>query len=100
MSYPEFRSIVGLRVYNLPKGDGHNAVSVTSDNALLGHYPGAVGIKTGFTNAAGHTLLFEAVRDGRILIGDVLGSPLSGSAAGAQDAAKILNWGFSLKQST
>src|ERR1700728_654903 len=30
MGYQEFRSIVGLRYYNLPKGDGHSAVSVTS----------------------------------------------------------------------
>jgi len=100
MSYPEFRSIVGLRVYNLPKGDGHNAVSVSSDDVLLSTYHGAVGIKTGFTNAAGHTLLFEAVRNGRVLIGDVLGSPLSGVSAAAQDAAKILNWAFALKQTT
>ena len=100
MSYPEFRSIVGLRLYNLPKGAGHSAVSVSSDNAFLFTYPGAVGIKTGFTNAAGHTLLFEAVRNNRVLIGDVLGSPLSGFAAAAQDAAKILNWAFALKQDT
>ena len=99
MGYQEFRSIVRLRVYNLPKGDGHSAVSVTSDNALLSDYQGAAGIKTGFTNAAGHTLLFEAVRGGRTLIGDVLGSPITGFASGAQDAAKVLNWGFSLKQS-
>ena len=99
MGYQEFRSIVRLRVYNLPKGNGHSAVSVTSDNALLADYQGAVGIKTGFTNAAGHTLLFEAVRHGRTLIGDVLGSPITGFASGAQDAAKVLNWGFSLKQS-
>jgi D-alanyl-D-alanine carboxypeptidase (penicillin-binding protein 5/6) len=98
MTYPEFRSIVGLRVYNLPKGNGHSAVSVSSDDVLLSTYHGAVGIKTGFTNAAGHTLLFEAVRNGRVLIGDVLGSPLSGVAAAAQDATKILNWGFALKQ--
>jgi D-alanyl-D-alanine carboxypeptidase (penicillin-binding protein 5/6) len=98
MSYPEFRSIVGLRVYNLPKGASHSAVSVSSDDAFLFTYPGAVGIKTGFTNAAGHTLLFEAVRGGRVLIGDVLGAPLSGVAAAAQDAAKILNWAFALKQ--
>jgi serine-type D-Ala-D-Ala carboxypeptidase (penicillin-binding protein 5/6) len=99
MGYQEFRSIVRLRVYNLPKGKGHSAVSVTSDNALLDDYQGAAGIKTGFTNSAGHTLLFEAVRHGRTLIGDVLGSPITGFAAGAQDAAKVLNWGFSLKQS-
>jgi D-alanyl-D-alanine carboxypeptidase (penicillin-binding protein 5/6) len=98
MSYPEFRSIVGLRIYNLPKGNGHNAVSVSSDNVFLGTYPGAVGIKTGFTNAAGHTLLFEAIRNGRVLIGDVLGAPLSGVSAAAKDATKILNWAFALKQ--
>ncbi|HEX9042394.1 MAG TPA: serine hydrolase [Trebonia sp.] len=98
MSYPEFRSIVGLRIYNLPKGAGHNAVSVNSDNPFLYTYPGAVGIKTGFTNAAGHTLLFEAARNGRVLIGDVLGSPLSGFAAADKDATKILNWAFALKQ--
>jgi D-alanyl-D-alanine carboxypeptidase (penicillin-binding protein 5/6) len=98
MNYPEFRAIVGLRIYNLPKSGSHSAVSVSSDNAFLFTYPGAVGIKTGFTDAAGHTLLFEAVRGGRVLIGDVLGSPLSGFAAAAQDAAKILNWAFALKQ--
>jgi len=98
MSYPEFRSIVDLRVYNLPKGDGHSFYSVSSDDALLATYPGAIGIKTGFTDAAGHTLLFEAVRGGRTLIGVVLGSPPTGFASAAQDAAKVLNWGFALKQ--
>jgi D-alanyl-D-alanine carboxypeptidase (penicillin-binding protein 5/6) len=100
MGYPEFRSIVGLRYYNLPKGKGHSAVSVTNSDVLIGQYPGIVGIKDGFTNAAGHTLLFEAVRNGRTLIGDVLGSPPTSFAAGAQDASKVLNWGFSLKQSS
>jgi serine-type D-Ala-D-Ala carboxypeptidase (penicillin-binding protein 5/6) len=98
MAYPEFRSIVGLRYYNLPKDGSHSAYYFTSSNELLGHYRGIIGIKTGFTDLAGHTLLFEAVRNGRTLIGDVLGSPATGPAAGAQDAAKILNWGFTLKQ--
>jgi len=100
MAYPEFSSIVDLRVYNLPKGDRHNAVSVSTDSYFLKTYPGAVGIKTGFTDAAGHTLLFEAVRNGRTLMGVVLGSPPSGPASGAQDATKILNWGFALKQTS
>ena len=99
MQNAEFRSIVGMKLYNLPKGDGHKAVSVTSDDILLGSYPGLVGIKTGFTDAAGHTLLFEAVRNGRTLIGAVLGSPDSSPYAGATDTAKVLNWGFALRQS-
>jgi serine-type D-Ala-D-Ala carboxypeptidase (penicillin-binding protein 5/6) len=96
MGYPVFRAIVNLRVYNLPRGTAHNAVSVSTDSYFLNTYPGAVGIKTGFTNAAGHTLLFEAIRNGRTLIGDVLGSSDNGFTAAALDSAKILNWGFAL----
>lgn len=95
-----FRSIVGMRFYSLKKGDGHGAYWWGNLNELIGYYPGAVGIKTGFTDAAGHCLLFEVVRAGRALIGVVLGSPPTGPGSGAQDAAKVLNWGFSLKQSS
>jgi D-alanyl-D-alanine carboxypeptidase (penicillin-binding protein 5/6) len=98
MAYPQFRSIVAMRYYNLPKGVGHSAYSFTASNELIGRYPGVIGIKTGYTNVAGHTLLFEAVRGKRTLIGDVLGSPPTGPASGAQDAAKVLSWGFALKQ--
>jgi len=98
MQSATFRSIVDERFYNLPKGDGHGHYWWGNSNELIGYYPGAIGIKTGFTDAAGHCLLFEVVRGGRTLIGVVLGSPPTGPGAGAQDAAKILNWGFSLKQ--
>ena len=99
MRYPEFSSIVGMKLYNLPKGDGHGHYWWGTTNELIGYYPGTVGIKTGFTDAAGHCLLFEVVRGGRTLIGVVLDSPPTGAGAGAQDAAKVLDWGFSLKQS-
>jgi len=91
---------VDERFYNLQKGNGHGHYWWGNSNELIGYYPGAVGIKTGFTDAAGHCLLFEVVRGGRTLIGVVLGSPATGPGAGAQDAAKILNWGFSLKQTS
>ena len=58
--------------------------------------PGAVGIKSGYTDGAGHCLLFDAVRNGRALIGVVLDSPATGPAAAAQDAERMLNWGFRL----
>jgi D-alanyl-D-alanine carboxypeptidase (penicillin-binding protein 5/6) len=98
MKLPQFRSIVDQRFYSLPKGDGHRAHWWGNDNALIRSYPGAVGIKTGFTNVALHCLLFEAIRNGRSLIGVVMGSPATSPNAGAQDAAKILSWGFSLKR--
>jgi D-alanyl-D-alanine carboxypeptidase (penicillin-binding protein 5/6) len=100
MQSPVFRSIVDQRFYSLPKGDGHNAHFWSNDDALLSLYPGAVGIKTGFTDVAMHCLLFEAVRNDRTLIGVVLGSPLTGAAAGALDAEQLLNWGFSLQKTS
>ena len=98
MRFPAFRSIVDQRFYHLPKGKGHHQYWWDNTNELIGYYPGAIGIKTGYTDDAGHCLLFEAVRNGRTLIGVVLDSPATGAAAGAQDAARMLNWGFSLKQ--
>ena len=96
MRYPAFRSIVDLRFYHLPKGRGHHQYWWDNTDALIGSYPGAVGIKSGYTDGAGHCLLFEAVRNGRALIGVVLDSPATGPAAAAQDAERMLNWGFRL----
>jgi serine-type D-Ala-D-Ala carboxypeptidase (penicillin-binding protein 5/6) len=98
MRFPVFRSIVDQQFYRLPKGPGHHQYWWDNTNHLIGSYQGAVGIKTGYTVDAGHCLLFEAVRNGRALIGVVLNSPATGPAAGAQDAARMLNWGFSLRQ--
>jgi len=96
MRYPAFRSVVDQQFYHLPKGRGHHQYWWDNTDDLIGSYPGAAGIKDGYTDDAGHCLLFEAVRGGRTLIGVVLDSPLTGPAAGAQDAAKMLNWGFRL----
>jgi D-alanyl-D-alanine carboxypeptidase (penicillin-binding protein 5/6) len=96
MKSPVFRSIVAQRTYRIAKGPGHRAYFWPNTNDLIGSYPGADGIKTGYTDAALHCLLFEATRGGMTLIGDVLGSPATGPASGAQAAARILNWGFSL----
>jgi D-alanyl-D-alanine carboxypeptidase (penicillin-binding protein 5/6) len=100
MKYPVFRSIVNLRFYNLPKSKGHHhQYWWDNTDGLIGGYQGALGIKTGYTDKALHCLLFEAARNGRTLIGVVLGSPATGVNAGAQDAEKLLNWGFKLPKS-
>jgi len=98
MRFPVFRSIVAQRFFHLPKRPGHHQYWWDNTNDLVSTYPGALGIKTGYTDDAGHCLLFEAVRNGRTLIGVVLNSPATGVDAGAQDAARMLNWGFGLRQ--
>ncbi len=99
LRYPAFRSIVDRSFYHLAKGPGHHGYWWDNTDALIGSYRGAAGIKDGYTDKAGHCLLFEAIRKGRALIGVVLHSPASGTAAGAQDAARMLNWGFRLPRS-
>jgi D-alanyl-D-alanine carboxypeptidase len=61
-------------------------------NSLLGRYPGADGMKTGFICASGFNLVASATRDGRRLIAVVLGAP--SGAARALKAAQLLERGF------
>jgi D-alanyl-D-alanine carboxypeptidase (penicillin-binding protein 5/6) len=97
MRYPAFRSIVDRPFYQLAKGRGHHGYWWDNTDELIGSYRGAVGIKDGYTDDAGHCLLFEAIRNGRALIGVVLHSPATGPAAGALAAERMLNWGFGLR---
>ena len=65
---------------------------VRNYNTLLGRYPGADGMKTGFICASGFNLVATASRNGRHLIAVVLGSPSGG--ARAVKAAELLESGF------
>jgi D-alanyl-D-alanine carboxypeptidase (penicillin-binding protein 5/6) len=98
MRLKTFATVVGTREYAIGATSGHYAHTWRNLNPLLGTYPGALGIKTGYTGTAGQCLLFEARRGRTVLIGVVLdSSPVDSvtlAAAGA-DARAMLNWGFS-----
>jgi D-alanyl-D-alanine carboxypeptidase len=64
-------------------------------NGILSSYPGADGLKTGFTCGSGYNLVASAKRDGRRLIGVVLGGRNRGERAALMTA--LLNSGFSKK---
>ncbi|ACY98531.1 MULTISPECIES: D-alanyl-D-alanine carboxypeptidase family protein [Thermomonospora] len=91
---PEFRKIVRTRTYRLKAGGGHRAYTWHNTNRLLGSFKGVNGVKTGYTSAAGYSLLFAATRGKRTLIGAVLNSSTTDSTARFTDAARILSWGF------
>jgi D-alanyl-D-alanine carboxypeptidase (penicillin-binding protein 5/6) len=91
-----FRGLVDQRSYRIAAGPGHHAYLWRNIDPLLGTYRGATGIKTGYTLAAGHCLLFEATRNGRSLIGVTLDSPGPGTTVNGADATRILNWAFGL----
>ena len=96
MRYPVFRTVVAQRSYRITAGSGHHGYLWKNLNPLIGHYPGAIGIKPGYTGAAGQCLLFEATRNGYSVIGVTLDSPGSIDTVNSADATRILNWAFSL----
>ena len=83
-----FAQIVSTREY---KVDFLNRSStyVTNTNTLLKTYPGATGVKTGYTNDAGECLVAAARRGGVQLIAVVLNSETRWD-----DAAHLLDYGF------
>jgi D-alanyl-D-alanine carboxypeptidase len=72
--------------FTTPSGRRHR---LTARSRFLLGYRGAVGVKTGFTDDAGHCLAAAATRGGRTLIAVVLHSPDN-----AGDAGRMLDWGF------
>jgi D-alanyl-D-alanine carboxypeptidase len=67
--FPEESGIFGIGALQL--GDQ----IIPTHNGLIGRYPGADGMKTGFTCAAGFNVVASATHGGRRLIVVVLGSP-------------------------
>jgi len=67
----------------------HHAYALYNLNQLIRTYPGATGLKTGWTGRAGGCLIATASRGGRHLLEVVLGSP---NIFG--EAASLLDYGF------
>lgn len=67
-----FRRLVSTQRASISwEGRGYNR-QLNNKNRLLSDYPGATGVKTGFTSKAGRCLVFGAQRGGLELIGVVL----------------------------
>lgn len=86
---PGFADIVGTRTHSIPGPAGEPRV-VQNRNVLLWLYPGATGVKTGFTTPAGFCVVATAERDGESLLAVVLGEP----GEPFSDAAALMNYGF------
>lgn len=79
------------RYFSTPSFSWHRQIIFNHDN-MLRTYPGADGLKTGYTDASGHNLVTSALRDGVRLIGVVLGA----ASNGERDIhmASLLDHGF------
>ena len=86
---PVIAGIARTKFYRVPSPDGDTR-RLQNRNALLWLYPGAFGVKSGFTSAAGSCLVAAAERGELRLVSVVLGAP----AEAFSDAATLLDWGF------
>jgi D-alanyl-D-alanine carboxypeptidase (penicillin-binding protein 5/6) len=87
MSHPVLARIAAARSYAVPWRGGR--LVLHSRNNFLTHYPGAVGVKPGYTSHALNCLAAAAVRKNRMLIAVVMHS--SSSTA---DASRLLDTAF------
>lgn len=69
-----FDDIVATATHTIPAEPGHPEFDLQNLNQLLGSYPGADGVKTGTTDAAGQVLVGSVSRDGHRVISVVMGS--------------------------
>ena len=90
MNNATFREIVATQ--RQPVTISGDPYSSPNYNELLQLYPGADGVKIGYTDLAGETMIGSAVRDGRRLLVVVLGSNRR-----AADAMLLLDRGFGLR---
>jgi D-alanyl-D-alanine carboxypeptidase (penicillin-binding protein 5/6) len=86
---PRFATIVATRFHEVPAPGGRPR-EIQNRNVLLWLYPGATGVKTGYTAAAGFCVVATAERDGRRLVAVVLGAP----GEPFSEAASLLDYGF------
>ena len=82
-----------------PVGDRSPGYQIQNQNPLLTSYPGNLGGKTGFTDAARHTFVTAAERDGRRLVVSVMDTENVPLRA-ADQAALLLDWGFATPAGT
>ena len=87
---PVFAQVVSTKAAAFPNR------TFTNHNKLLWRYEGAMGVKTGYTKAAGRILVSAATRNGRTIVAVTISAPNDW-----QDHKKLLDYGFSdLEQRT
>ncbi len=95
MARADFRHYVATRSYAFPgkpaaPGQPRPTFMIYNQNRLLGSYPGAIGVKTGYTTLAHSTFVGAATRNGHTLVVTIMDSgPYT-----EKEAAALLDCGF------
>ena len=86
MTIPDFTAVVGASRW---VAQGSRTIALSNTNAFLPTYPGADGVKTGYTEEAGRTLVASVTRNGRRVFVVVLNAPNRDA-----DAKALFDWSF------
>ena len=96
---PAAVALLRTPIAEMPAVEGRSpGFQIQNENPLAGS-PGNLGGKTGFTDAARHTFVTAAERDGRRLVVSVMGTENVPLRA-ADQAALLLDWGFAVPAGT
>ena len=88
MEHPNIRKFTTIWMDTIRNG----SFGLSNTNKLVRFYPGATGLKTGFTQKAGYCLSATAQRDGMELVATVMGSESSKDRFNA--CKQLLDYGF------
>ena len=88
MEHPDIRKFTTIWMDTIRNG----SFGLSNTNKLVRFYPGATGLKTGFTQKAGYCLSATARRDGMELVATVMGSESSKDRFNA--CKQLLDYGF------
>lgn len=89
--YPNVAALAALPALDVPATATHRAYTQRTINGMVLHYPGARGLKTGNTDAAGGCLVSLVVQDGHRLLSVDLHSDIF-----VTDSMRLMDYGFSL----
>lgn len=97
LRYDRFREIIAANQITIPPTE-YSDTRVYDNHVFLRqdgeyYYDGCLGGKTGYSESSGSTLVCAAERNGRVLVGAVLGAP--DTASNAVDMRALFDYGFS-----
>ena len=88
LNHPDIQKFTTIWMYTVRNG----TFGLANTNKLVRFYPGATGLKTGFTSSAGYCLSATAERNGLGLIAVVMGADTSANRNAA--CKQLLDYGF------
>lgn len=91
-----FRETIAQGEINVADLEGKHLCNVTNADRFLKEYQGALGVKTGYTNKAGHCFVGAAEREDVLLVSTVLGSGwgTAGKEKKWTDTKVLMDYGF------